>query len=54
MFTGQEPKAPRIPAVGEKLGEVDGWVSSDNPYEGFSPDPCPHHDGCDCPDCSMK
>jgi hypothetical protein len=29
-----EPKPPKIPEVGDKIGQLDGWVSSEDPHEG--------------------
>lgn len=51
LYDGKEPTPPRIPTVGEKLGELDGWVSSENPY-GWSPDCRDHPEGCECVNCS--
>jgi hypothetical protein len=28
------PKPPRIPTVGEKLNDLDGWIPSEDPHEG--------------------
>lgn len=28
------PKPPKIPSVGEKIGDLDEWVSSEDPHEG--------------------
>jgi hypothetical protein len=52
LYDGQEPKPPVIPQVGEKLGELDGWKSSENCYDGFSPDCRDHPEGCECVNCS--
>ncbi len=29
-----EPRPPRIPEVGEKIGQLDGWIYSEDPQEG--------------------
>jgi hypothetical protein len=31
---GTEPVPPKIPNVGDKLGDLDDWESSEDPYEG--------------------
>lgn len=33
-----EPKAPRIPAVGEVLRNLNGWTNSETPNEPFASD----------------
>jgi len=32
--TFEAPKPPRIPEVGEKLGQLDGHISSNDPFLG--------------------
>lgn len=41
---GTEPVAPKIPEVGDKIGCLDGWVSSEDPKEGRFPETT---DACD-------
>lgn len=39
-----EPRPPKIPSVGEKIGELDGWINSEDPQEGRFAD---EDDECD-------
>jgi hypothetical protein len=48
-----EPKAPRIPTVGEKLDNLNDWMPSENPHEGRFPDTDADCAG-DCPTCDSK
>lgn len=41
---GTEPVPPKIPAVGEKIGQLDDWISSEDPQEGRFAD---EDDDCD-------
>ncbi len=53
-----EPKAPGQPSIredgtvdanGVDLGQIDGWKSSESPYEGQFTER--HPEDCDCSDC---
>jgi hypothetical protein len=46
----EAPKPPRIPEVGEELGQLNGWEYSEDPHEGRFVD---EDDECagDCPSC---
>lgn len=57
MATNDAPQPPRIPTVGEKLGQLDGWESSEVATEGcsadtYSQDHSDHDEDSDCPLCN--
>lgn len=39
-----QPKPPKIPSVGDKIGDLDEWIDSEDPHEGRF---CDEDDDCD-------